>query len=503
MAYGDNSLSLTVLDDALDRVYAMKDYKAQFNRTGKTADWFNARSMKMKGKAYEFPCYVTPTGGVIRNTFTAARTGVFPAATDMQFIQVAVTFDDMRVFQTSPKLNIQDLRKTEDSKHAIGDLALLLVGDIEAQFDTQKNVALFQSACPWMAKVGSIYNVDGTTFNGGASNAAAYISITGGAINQFQKGQVLDIFTAASTTTGTRNVTMTVNDVVYGKNGPSSGDARVAGIGPGIIVTPTAATATWATVSTPAVGDYIILSGEFDLTAGSGKNIHGFPDWFDAATSVYRNEAGSLLDRQAVGNQWMLPEVFPIAPDSAPAVFDPSEHFRDAEDILPQRLNTARIKRKSPGRQGPAVVESLVAVCQPNLINEAVRGLKDTAMFTRAQAAGDAEARKALFGASGFDGYVYHSPTLKTVALQEDIAMRPNALYIIEPNSFFWLEFGTEGSAVEWIPLNGGKRWAPIMDPSTGRPTYYQQAAVNLNACLCCDQISANVAITGVKSSNS
>lgn len=500
MAFYDNSQQFTAVDDALDRYYNL-DAVPQFQRLGKTARWFNPRGVAMKGKSYGYVAWTQPATGVRRETFTTGRISEFPAARDLDYQPLSVSFADMKLFRATSKINILDWDKTKDPKHAVADLAMKVLSEADMDFASQLNVALYQAGTCGMGTIKQIYDVDGTAFTGAAGAAAAYIRVTDGSIAQFNKGDVLEIRDA--TTTTQVNVEMTVNSVIHGKDGPWSAGSRVADIGPGIIATPnTATTATWNAVDTPIATDILARSGEYHATSTSYRNIHGFPDWWNTAVDVFRDEdGGSVLDREAAGNHWMNPEQVTVAASGSEVNLDIDTHFRDIEDILPYRIETGRVKRAASVRNGPSLPESLVAFMNAPLVNEAVHTVGGSERFTTTLAMNlDTAKRRQLFGESGFDGYVYHSATLGEVCFQADVAMPPYVMYVIEPQSFFYVTFGGSPSGLAWLK-NAGSRWQPVQGDTLGTPTFVQQAGAYTFMALACDQIGANFRITGVKSS--
>lgn len=499
MAFGDNAQDFTTLDDAIARYYKMNP-KSQFNRLGKTAAWFKARMEEFKGKSFHYEAFTTPSTGVRRLGLAAARAAAMPAPSDLAYQPLSITKADLIEFRGGAKINEQDDIFTTDAKYAAARLAMKVIDELETDFAGQLNAALYQGQNCAIGTIAAIYDADGTTFTGAGDKNPAFIRITDASLGHFEKGMKLDIYDATSTGgSDIKNNTVTVNAKIVGRDGPPVAGARVADIGPGIIVTPDN---NWNAVAVPAAGDFLARDGEFSTDTTAPTNIHGMPDWFDTTVDVYRDEAGNLLDRESPDNLWMNPEVYDYTSGGNPVTFDLQEHFRDAEDTLPDRVDTARIKRRSAGSdKGPTVMDSMLATARPELITEATQDARYSTQFTRTLAMNLDEAkRQKLFGQSGFDGIVYNSPTLGTVAFQADIGARPNEIMLIEPNSFFWLTKGGQTGHLNWA-TQGGSKWVRVTDETTGRLTHFMQCAAYFLACLGCDQPGANVLIKGIKSS--
>jgi len=525
MAFGDNIQSFDsatdtglTLDLALNRVYDTQA-KAQFVRQGTTSKWFNPRGTALKGRAHVYRAWIQPSTGVRRAGFASGRTTEFPAARDLAYQDLSVIHSDLVLFRASVKFNELDEMKTKDREHSIADLALKIVGDVEEDFATQINSALNQSSYCYAAKIHTMYTSAGVAWadnsDGYGADAAVFMRIKDGSISQFQKGEILDIYDSASTAgSEVQRAQCIVHDVIYGKDGPWTSGVKVANIGPGLIVEPCNAdgtltstdggtfncTSDWDQVAAPDADDYIARSGEFTMSASAPNNFHGFPDWRDSNVNVFRDEGGTLQDREAAGSAWQMPEVVVVAAAGSEVAFDIDTHFREAEDVLPFRVMTARDRRgKMAG--APEIKQSMVAITTPDIVNEAVRDGADNVRFTTTSAMNlDAAKSKSLFGSVGFEGIVYHSATLGTIAMQADIAAQPHVVSLIDPNSFFWVTFGGTPSSVAWLD-NGGSRFSRLKGATLGTETFYKQGAAWTAAALACDHIAANCFITGVKSS--
>ncbi|HUU96000.1 MAG TPA: hypothetical protein VM487_09680, partial [Phycisphaerae bacterium] len=279
-------------------------------------------------------------------------------------------------------------------------------------------------------------------------------------------------------------------------------------IGPGIVVNTcdaagTHGTTAWNAVADPASGDFIARSGEFSTSTTGYKNFHGIPDFFNPAMNLYRNAAGTLLDRDADGNRWMLPFVYTAATAGSEVAFDLRSHIRPLEDVLGRAIKTGRNARRQSPQEGVSISDAMVGIAGPEIINDVVDEAINSINFTATQSTSmDAATRQRLFGNVGFEGIVYHSPTLGSIALEADPACRPYVVELLEPNSFFWMYFadGRPGrprwtgdwDRVQSTTLTGG---------TYGTPTFYRQKGYWCAMLLVCDQLMANAEIQGVKSS--
>ena len=531
MALADNEQLFTDIDNVLRKVYNMANPE-MFLRLGKTIQWLpNIRQQKMRGESLNFFAMTAPSSGSRMTTFASGRAGEFPIARDLKQQKMSVTINDLRELQGSVKINALDAdRTTKSPADAAADLALTVVGQLEGDFGSQLNAKVHVGGNSAICLVKGIYDADGTTFSLSSAHTPAFIQISDGAISAINRGDVLSIWEAASTGgSDVQNARVLVHDVYKAGTGPPVDGTGVANLGPGIMVEPcdadgTLAAANWAgatvsgdgavsfTSAQPAVGDYIARSEEFATDAGTGtsyKNIHGFPDVFDSTVDIWRDGDGTKLDREAVGNSWLNPHVFRIAAAGSEVTFDIEDHFRDAEDYLADSVQLGRVWRKntaangsSGNNKGLSIGESLVALARPDLINEATRDANGTNLFTRTMSMSldDAKSKK-LFGIVGWDGVVYHSATLGTIALNADVAAKPYQVSVIEPSSFFWVTFGGDPFKIEWL-MNGSSRWFPMTGDTNGTLTHYKQGGAYTHVCLMCDQPQANFLVTGVQSSN-
>lgn len=504
----DFPISMSDIESAMSRYYRMRDTKDQFTRMGNTSRWFEARGEVMRGESYEFYAFTQPSTPVRRENMSTAETGEFPVGHDFNYTELSVKFSDLKMFRATVRYNEMTKVKSKDKRHAIAEVSMKLVDELELDFKDEFNQALHQSGTCTMAKVDGIYDVDGTAFSGAAGHAEAYVQIKDGAISQFQKGMVIEIYDASTTTQ--RNVICRVDDVIYGKDGPWSGGSRVADLGPGLICEPCDkygddSTTAWNDTDTPASGDAIARYGEYTSTASDYRNIHGFPDWFDTTVDVYRDsEGGSLLDREAAGNHWMNPEIKDYTSGGSAVPIDLDTHFRDMEDILPHRVKTGREKRKSlNGRGGISIGSTLTALTTVDICNDAVGDAADSRRFTSTLSASmDAATKKQLFGEVGFDGIIYHSPSLGSIALQSDPACTPERMYVLDPQSFFFLTGSGGTQNLKWMDMGNGTRWQRLEGATERTPTFYMQGGAYNYMALVCDQPAANFMIKGVTSSN-
>ncbi len=511
MAFGDNSQQFTTLDDAIARAYEYRKHtKPQFQRLGINGGWFRPGGEIWRGKSYQYNAFTTPGTGVRREILNTAKGQEFPVARDMAYQPLSMVWADLKIFWATAKYNeIDDLKTKADPSLAVAELAEKVVGQIEEDFDTQRDVALFQPGTCEMFTVKQIYNVDGTTFTGAAASDAAYIAIQGGSIAQVQKGDWLCIIDVADHST--INAYIEVNDVIHGKNGPmTSAGTRVSGIGPGIIATPynsAKVAANWNAVGTPAATDHIARSGEFHNTAASYRNFHGFEDFFNPTVAIFRDESGTAMNRYSAGNQWQVPETFcfdSTGDGTGTAVdFDVDTHFGQVEDVMALRVKTARDQRRSANTNSGSDItlpEVLTLHTTPALVNDVVSQCKDTQRLTSAIAMRPDEAtRRRFFGELGGDGFVYHSPTLGYITLNPSAACRPNRMFCVDPQSAFWLRMGnTDG--VEWLQ-QGGSRWMRLEGDTNRTPTFQMQASCWTAMALAWDQVAQNFALKGIKSS--
>jgi hypothetical protein len=504
----DFPISMSDIESSMARYYRMRGTKDQFTRMGKTAKWFQPRDEIMRGETYEFYAFTQPSSPIRRENMSTAETGEFPVGHDYDYTELSVKWDDLVHFRGTVRWNELTKIKSKDRKHALHEVSTKLVNELELDFADSYNAALHQGGTCTMANVAGIYDTDGSSLTNEDGHAAKYINIDGGSISQFQPGMVLEIYDASTTTQ--RNCIVKVHDVIYGKDGPWSEGDRVADIGPGIIAEPCdkygdLSTTAWNATDTPADGDAIARYGEYTSTASSYRNFHGLPDWFDTTTDVYRDsEGGSLLNRESAGNHWQNPEISDFTSGGSAVAIDLDTHFRDMEDTLPFRVQSGRKKRRSLNGPGIDIGSALTAITTVGIVNDAVGDVRDSVRFTSTMSGTmDAATKKELFGEIGFDGVCYHSPSLGSIAIQADPACTPERMYVIDPQSFFFLTNKDGTKKINWLDMDGkGNRWQRLTGGTERTPTHYWQGGAYCMMALVCDQPGANFCIKGVKSSN-
>lgn len=476
MAFGDNAWDVHDLDVAIARKYQLHPQKAQFHRLGATSRWFAPRSKTFSGTRFEFNAFTTPMTNIRKSDFATAYAAALPAARDISSVWLSYDPDDLCMIQGSVKWNILERERSQDRTTAIFNLATRVFNEFNNDFVDNVNRAVHQNANAQMALVDTVYAVGGTTYS---SHRYAFIKIKSGQIGQFLKGMVVETDATES---------LTILDVVHGKDCWYMG-TRTADVGPGIRVD----AGSGLTVDSSA-DDAITMSGET-----TGDNFHGFPDWMDPTTNVYFNEAGTAIDRDASGNTWSHCYVDTIAAAGTETEFDIDQHLRPLANVRAQMVGIGREGRRN-AEADIVIPTAALGITTPELVNFMVNEASASQRFTLAMATSmDAATRKDLFGEVGFKGMVYQSPTMGSVAFQADPAAQPYKIRILEISSWFWLTLHGGPRNIKWIPAPGGGRIHNVTDyDTTGRLTWYVQAAAGCAMMLVCDQPAANCEITGV-----
>jgi len=490
---GDFSVSVSDVQTMMDEYWRLQPAKAQFTRHTKSARWFRAGGeIRHKGDIFHYKLYTAPTTMVRKTTIGTAETSEFPRARKNEFIDVGVPYSDMKVLQATVKFNDLAVEKTKDTAHAVYNVANRYLKEVDNDFAETSNKMIHQATTSKMAAVAEKYDPDGSSYS--ATKTQAYISIDEGQIGQFHRGQILDIRTAA---TATVRLTVEVDAVNIQNDGPvfTGFSSRVADIGPGLVCSYYAAEGTGAEVDFDAVvdGDVIVMSGE-----GVTSNVHGLPDWMSETTNVYKGADGSTeYDRDDPDYYYAIPEMLDFT-SGTPVELDLDVHLRELADILPNRVQTGRMARQA-NTEGINLKESLVAISTPRIINAVVDEGLDSRRFTSMSTTSmDAGQRRNLIGESGFDGYVWHNPTLGPIAFQEDVMARPNIVELLDATTFFWLYIGDGVQSIKWLD-NNGTRFDRVRG-TNNRQTYHQDAGAWTALSLQNDQIGANAEIQGVKS---
>jgi len=518
MAHGDNALDFVEakLDTAIGRAEVMHPTKAQFTLQGRTSRHLRFKKMPIKGKLHYYRMLTQPMSAVRVEKYPTAVTEEFPIAQDFAYTEYALSHDLLSMFKATGKWNLQRELKGQEDNLSVAKLAVQIMTFMGRNFADRVNTQMFTSSNCSMGTVAQIYDADGSAFSGSSGYATAYLAVNG-PISRFQRGMVLDIYDSDGTT---KNATVVVQGVIYGDDGPPDGSGDVvAGIGPGILVhTCDAAgatgTTTWDSVAAPAATDYLALSGEFSTT--TPKGFPGIPDFFDRTIDChYHASAGALtaVDREAVGYEYLNPMV--ITPSGASAgsevTFSMEDHFAQLEDTMPYFVDFGRANRNiGDGLEGPeekiVVGSAMTFVTTVEIANYVARTYAgDTLRFSATAASSLSEAkRKELFGHVGFEGIVFHSASLPPIGFMGDPNCKPYRGYLLEPQSFQMLVFGTAPGDGEAVNIDyvkhAGSRIHPVTGDTNGTPTFYVQVAGFTSCGLTNDQPMANVEFRHIKS---
>lgn len=524
-------------DDAINAALATNEQvqpaPSQFTRQGKTSPWFAPRGKMLKGERTKFRVFDKGYRGARRTGYANAATTEGPTPMAIGHTECSYDYNDLSMIRAGVKWSMLQETKHTDLNLAVYDLVNKLFGEAEADIAETENTGLFLPQSCAMATVVAIYEITATggtqdAFAQTTTHQPAYIQISGNP-GRFQKGDVLDIFEAASAGgSDTQNATVIVHDVIHGEDGPKVAGVRAAGIGPGLVVEPCQVAGTYTTGSgslgtenwvdgtqtgtngtsyttaAPAVGDFIARSGEFTTSATSGdaNNFHGLPDWFDWTVGTLRDGDGAYLTRTDPGYEWTNPFVVEAGTAASPVEFDPDEHLFELAENWIFRVKAGRAGRRTMGEGMPGGVneeikisEHLLGIMEPKMLQHVTNGAEDKLRFTHSSQMNESSAKALqMIGVEGFEGYVWHSPVLGEICMKADTNCKPHSAYIIEPSSFFWID-PPGGGSTRWLPHGSGGRIWPISGDTKGTPTFMRQAMAYKMRGLMCDQPGANAEI--------
>ena len=533
MAFGDYEVGLaeTAIDAALATKEQVKRAPAQFTRQGKTSQWFSPRTQMLAGEKTKFRVFTKGYRGARATNFAGLAGTEGPVPMKIGHVECSYSWDDLMGIRAGVKWNMMQDLKHKDLNLAVYHLVEELFAEAEADTVERISTGLMLSYTASMARGVAMFDADGTTMTGIAGHAPAYLQIKDGPVSRFQQGDVLDLYDVDSASgTDYLNARVYVHDVIHGENGPPvAGGTRVENLGPGLVVEPCAVNGDTTTgtgydtvysaaakvaAGTDFLDCFIARSTEFQtsttVTSAGPNNYHGFQDWFDWGTSTLRDGDGTYLVKTNPSYAWTNPMV--VTPDgvtigtsSTYVEFDPDEHLVELADNYINMVKAGRAKRRSLGVGMPGGVnkeiqisDNLLAICEPKMLTHIVNGAEDKLRFTHASTMNEAAAKALrMIGVEGFEGYVWHSPTLGEVCFQPDTNCTPHSMYITEPSSWFWIE-PPGGQGVKWLQHGGGSRIWPIAGDTLGTPTMSRQAMAYSMIGLMCDQPRANAEIKGI-----
>lgn len=463
--------------NAMKYIYGKRPPKAQFARHDNTLRHFRASSIIMEGERKIFKAWTQPMTAT-RRTKSAYETE-FPVDRKVDAQEYYVTWSDLTEFQTT--VAFTGLAKAQTTKGgraaAIWNIATKLVSEVDIDHATCLNAAIHQDANAKMATISATYNSAGT---GSYSSGVMYIKIKSGSISQFVKGQRLHIRQAAAT--ATPRCIVAINDVYPFNEGPDG----TRDVGPGIRVTYDAAGGD-SDLASVVADDDLCLSGE------AADNFWSFPSWFSRSTDVLN------LTRTDVGNAWTIPPIkyFDSSGDGTgtSVTFDLDTHLGEVAEELAYSVNYGR--RMRAAEEIELTTKAMTMLTTPRIVSEASDQVGDQMRYT--SDLGDPEKAK-YFGVTGYDGAFWHHPLLGPIAFQSDPVATPDALRMLEPNSWRWV-IGHDGGLndVEWLDKDGS-RWHYVMG-GNGRLINKLVGGCLRRVTLICDQPGANLHLGGVKSS--
>ena len=546
MSFYDYGIGLAeaAIDAALARKEKVQRSPSQFTRQGKTTSWFEPRYETLAGERTVYRAFVKGYRGARATSYNTAATTEGPMPMKIGHVELSFSWADLCMIRGTVRWSMLQETKHKKLEYAVYDLVEKLYTEVNSDIVERLNTGIMLPYHAGLAQIHTVYDLLGA--NGGSvtisGHAPLYVRIKNGPISRFQVGDVLDIYENVAAADD-KYATVVVHAVIYGENGPqclsSGAKTRVQDIGPGLILEPCDAdgtvssnTTAWNTdgdvsTATDFADCWLARSGEFKkYVTTESNNIHGIPDFFDPAISVFNDATGTALVRAPTDTdiatlaasdyayEWQNPMV--ITPTDASAgsevelVVD--DHFTELANNWIYEVQAGRAKRRSHGRGLPggknneiAISEHLTFFCTPPMGNHIVQNAADTAQFTHASMLNDAAAQRLKrIGVEGFDGYVWHNMALGEIAIRTDANCKPYHGFLIEPSSFFWI--GPKGGqSVQWLPHgNGGRIWPIAGTPgveTNGTPTFERQAMAFTMFGLMCDQPQANAMIEHIKTS--
>jgi hypothetical protein len=511
------TFTLAALENAIARVEQLHPTKAQFTMMGRTSRHFRFKNLKLRGKKHTYRMLTAPATPSRRAKFETAVEGEFPIARQREYTEFSLSTADLTMFQATQAWNTKREIKQDDLDNSVTRLATMILQDISGSIGNDVNAQMFEPATAIMGTVTSIHDLDasGTTYSSGTGYASKFIRIDG-PICRFKKNMILEIYDASTTTT--LNVTVKVQDVIAGDDGPPIGGTRPDGLGHGIVCAPATASTgalntgtTWGATALVADGDSIRMSGEYNATA---QGFHGIPDFFDETVDCHNDVDGNAVDREAVGYSYLNPEVIipASASEGSEVTFSIEDHFAQLEDTMPFIIDYGRSQRNigdgfDGAERGIHVGQAMTFIAEPKIVNYVNRTYSQNTLQFTSTAAGsmDAARMKELFGVVGFQGIVYQSGSLPSIGFLADPNCKPYRGYLIEPDSFQFLVYGDDSPGndsevnLKWVDNGNGGRLHTIRG-SGGGLTFYVESGAETSVALTCDQPLANVEFRHIKS---
>ena len=401
-----------------------------------------------------------------------------PDAGKISTMDIKIEEANLRKLHFSLRYSIPAGMEVDGSDHAVWQLAKELVLQAQESLGEKRNQLIHQNADCVKALVAAVYNEDGTTYTAGQTDA--FIQIDNGSISAFHEGEILDIREASDNTDV--QVTVTVNDVWHD---PYYRDLN---IGPGIVVT---------IDSDNNEGDANLDNiADNDEIVAHGEAAYGYPVGFE--TLCLRTSPGayfSVTDRAAVGYQFLIP----YGRDWGTVDLDVDTHFGIMADVMGMVFGPARASRRAKGFR---LTDAIVAICQPDLLNEAARQVGNASLqFTKEAVRNNAAAKMTnLTAVMGWEGVCLHHPSLPPIVLQSDPLATKNKIRFFEPSAFEWIRMGNRKPTFIKQP-GSGSIWHNRRNVTTGNLTVHLDSSAFVIETLFCEQPKLVYSMDGVTSS--
>ena len=485
-------IAMADMDEAMDKMYELKEVIPQESRFGATTQHITG-DKPFRSQDMTIELLKTAFHGA---TMSKALEGDAPAPYEIELVQLTIGRTDLREFSFTLEHTLVAQTLGRDREHSAYEPAKRMIMQAEAAVGERRNQALNQGVDCTKAVIDTRYDQDGTAYDTpGSANTQLFWKIKSGSISSFHPGERLDVRAGATGTTV--RTTVQVLDVIHTTDFRGN-----AGVGPGIVVeydsTYTISSSSVNGITYDGDSDLDSCVADDELVRHAEIDAAGFPASFgtlidlDSSPSTYFG-----INRGTVGNYYLVPYGKSYLSGTDNVNLNIETHFGEMVDVMAMVLGPSRIWR---GERDFKLSNAIVAQAQPDLVNEIARQAgADNARFQTEMSSTMSAARKKEFVANaGWNGAVLHFPNFPPVIVQPEALAPPNKIRLFDPSAWTFYRLG--GKQPTWIRNDTGGRWHAMKNLTSGRLTKRRQASAYVHETLVCDQPKSVYEIQGVKS---
>ena len=452
---------LSNIDEMLDKVFEDEPTvtDAYF---GDSIQHIQKRTGVVRGTTVRFLTQHLSDAGITADLEADARTGQ-----SMEVEELEITRSHLRRLDHTITKGVMADALVDGSDLAIWNGAAQMGIQAVRALDVKENQAFNSDKDSKKAAVVATYNTLGGTYN--ASATSAVVTIDGGGIAMFSRGEVLAI---RNSTTNAVRLKVQVRDVfqdkyVYGTN-LSYPSLRLT------ITSDNAALEAAGTVEdiifdNLADGDEITHYGDYE-DSGWDASWGAMCDVLTTSPPTYFG-----VTRTGMGKDYLLPYARDYASAGVDQPLDLDAIFDDYTAYVANLIGPSRMQLDE---SMPVYDRALIWQVNPKLIPSMQRQASDSGRRWNIinPSTLDAAKRKQMIAVTGWNGLVIQSFGLPPIAVQSEPQMSENQMRIWDPAMYDMLQLGGTSRQPTWLRNDAGGRWHVQRNATTGALKFFLDA---------------------------